>query len=169
MGGGGVSQRNRTMCLAVERLSDTQHPQFLPTLAIAIIEHAPLRRLSPLLPRTKRTSPSERRDPSGAGPEEKRSRGCRCAAARQCALPPAARGPRRRLRGDGRRGRRCAVFPIISWFHRSLLLIIGPHGANSAPITVLGEVLAQWPQMFRILNLFRMSSLVVCWCEFLMT
>ncbi len=30
------------------------------------------------------------------------------------------------------------------------------YGTNLAPITVLGEVLAQWPQMFRILNLFRM-------------
>ena len=42
MGGGGVSQRNRTcVCLPSERLSDTQHPQFIPTLAIAIIDMRP--------------------------------------------------------------------------------------------------------------------------------
>jgi hypothetical protein len=33
---------------------------------------------------------------------------------------------------------------------------------NPVPITIaLGEVLAQWPQMFRIMNLFRMLSCVV--------
>jgi hypothetical protein len=135
----------------------------LPTLPIT--HHAHLRRISPLLYRSRRTAPSQRRDPSGAGPEEKGGGGGRCAAARQCALLAAARGPRGRLRGDGRRGRRYAVFTVASPF-----LVADTCGTNPVPITiVLGEVLAQWPQMFRIMNLFRMLLSLLCWCDILMT
>jgi hypothetical protein len=39
--------------------------------------------------------------------------------------------------------------------------LVADSGTNPAPInTVLGEVLAQWPQMFRIMNLFCMLFII---------
>ena len=118
---------------------------------------------------TTATTPTAKRSAARApSRQKKRVRSRRRAPTRERALPPPPRGSSGRLRGDGRGRHRCVVpsssVSIFAEFGcRMILVPIQRSVVANLPclfiFIVHGQVLAQWPQMFRILNMFSAYSL----------